>query len=679
MQQLGLGEHAKKNARCPFHDDRNPSFSVFQINGDWFWKCHAGCGEGDEIKFLEKHKSSSRRDATKLYLELAGYAPLPQTLWRKSNDQQSKAFDWLDCVDALTDNDLEKLGNERWYSREFCSWLRDNRLVGLFKSSFAFPVHDNVTVVGMHYRVEDGSWRYTPGAKATPLVIGELVEGDNVHVFESQWDACAFMDKSGERSGILITRGASNGGRLAELLPQDAKVYCWVQNDDPGQKWANDVYQQAKTVSATVKFVRIPEPHKDLNDWTRAGATSDDLLHAFVGAEIVYASWSLIRLLDAVVGILRRYVVFQHPGQAEICALWAVHTWVFNAFEFTPYLWVFATEKRSGKSRLLEVLNLLVRNPRPTSGSTSAALIRSVDENNPPTILLDEVDAVYAKKHEGEAENTRQFLNAGFRRGAKFLRCVGQGTAMEVKEFPAFCPKALSGIGRCLPDTVVDRSLPIELVRKSREQPVARFRLREAETEVATIRAELDVWAQQTGLIDTLRDARPALPEELTDRQQDYCEPLLAIADLAGGEWPTQARAAMISFCSQEEDVSVGVRLLTAIHSVFDSTGADKLTTKDILEALIAIEDGPWALMFEDHLKQNKLQTAAARLARLLKGYKRPDGEKIRPRPIRVDDEVVKGFYRSDFEEAWKRYLQPSFLSRNDSTSVTSVTYDDKM
>jgi Protein of unknown function (DUF3631) len=405
-----------------------------------------------------------------------------------------------------------------------------------------------------------------------------------------------------------------------------------------------------------------------------------DLLDAVVTAETLCTPIKprqLAELLDAVAGILRRYVVFQYSEQADACALWAIHTWSMNAFDYTPYLSVFAAEKRSGKSRLLEVLSLFVRNARLTSGSSSAALIRSVNENNPPTILLDEVDAVYSRKSDAEAESTRQFLNAGFRRGAKFLRCVGQGAAMDVKEFPAFCPKALSGIGRCLPDTVVDRSLPIELVRQSRGERAERFREREAQVEVSPIRAELKAWVQQVGLIDTLRNARPALPEELTDRQQDYCEPLLAIADLAGGGWPAKARAALIRLCSQEEDASLGVMLLAAIRSVFDLAEVDKLSTTEMLEALVATEDGPWALMFEDHLKHGRLQSAAAKLSRLLKNYKTPDGQKIKPHSIRIDGEIVKGFYRSDFEEAWERYLQPSLPMREEAvTSVTSVTYD---
>ena len=112
--------------------------------------------------------------------------------------------------------------------------------------------------------------------------------------------------------------------------------------------------------------------------------------------------------------------------------------------------------------------------------------MRSVDESNPPTMLLDEVDTIYSNKGgDAEAENTRRFLNAGYKRGAKFLKCVGQGADINVKELPAFCPKALAGIDRCLPDTVLDRSLPIELVRQTREEKAEQFRDREVRAIVA--------------------------------------------------------------------------------------------------------------------------------------------------------------------------------------------------
>jgi CHC2 zinc finger len=76
LERLGLGAHTKKSALCPLHDDKHPSFSVFQGKGGlWHYKCFAGCGEGDEIMFLRKLKGLSMTDAMSLYLEMAGFPP----------------------------------------------------------------------------------------------------------------------------------------------------------------------------------------------------------------------------------------------------------------------------------------------------------------------------------------------------------------------------------------------------------------------------------------------------------------------------------------------------------------------------------------------------------------------------------------------------------------------------
>ena len=255
-----------------------------------------------------------------------------------------------------------------------------------------------------------------------------------------------------------------------------------------------------------------------------------------------------------------------------------------------------------------------------------------------------------------DTKDIQGFLNAGFERGATFCRCVGQNANLDIQEFEPFCPKALSGIGEVLPDTTADRCIPIELVRQSRQEKTERFRKREAEAVVATIRAELEAWAQQPEVIDVLREARPDLPDELTDRQQDICEPLLAIADLAGGDWPEKAGPALVKLCCLKEDVSTGVRLLADIRAIFNSTSEDKMTTKDMLQRLTAIEaDRPYAFWWEDALKHDKLNSAATRLAKLLKPYG------VGPRKIRVGDETIRGYYRADFEQSWKRYL-PSCL-----------------
>jgi CHC2 zinc finger len=77
MARLKLGEHAKKEAHCPWHSDEHPSFSVFQKgDGTWWYKCFIGCSQGDEITLLVKHLNISRREAIRRYLDMADFPAL---------------------------------------------------------------------------------------------------------------------------------------------------------------------------------------------------------------------------------------------------------------------------------------------------------------------------------------------------------------------------------------------------------------------------------------------------------------------------------------------------------------------------------------------------------------------------------------------------------------------------
>ncbi len=304
LHREGLGDHAKKSAKCPFHDDDRNSFSVYKNGSGVFqWKCFAGCGRGDEIDFLEKRRAISRSDATKLFIEMAGGSSgskLPGTAFKKakavmSKDWQpepksvtltkpvplSQTFDWQKCVEAFTDKHAEALAKWRGYSPEFVHEFREKWLIGIYDGCYAFPVHNASHVVGAHVRSENGDWFYHPkGTKAAPLIFGEIAEGDTVHCFESTWDALAFMDLSDERSGVICTRGASNARFVIEAASKASVLYLWTQNDAAGEKWQKDICANTK---ATVKRVKIPA--HDLNDWTRAGATVDELVAAMTAAE----------------------------------------------------------------------------------------------------------------------------------------------------------------------------------------------------------------------------------------------------------------------------------------------------------------------------------------------------------------------------------------------------------
>ena len=361
---------------------------------------------------------------------------------------------------------------------------------------------------------------------------------------------------------------------------------------------------------------------------------------------------TLADLLDSICAFLQRHIVFPSAAQPLVIALWIAHTWVIDAFEYTPCLHIWSPEKRCGKTKLLDCLELLVAKIWRAVSPSEAVLYRKI-ESDRPTLLLDEVDTVFSGNKDERKEPVRALLNAGFERKAQVPRCVGQGSNYQVQEFAVFCAKAFAGIGR-LPDTVSDRCIPIRLIRRSRHESVQRFRKRDAETATSAVRTALETWSQQNGLIEKLRASRPEIPNELDDRQQDICEPLLAIADLAGDEWPERSRNALVLLCAAEaEDDSPGVKLLSAIHDAF--VDADRLATKELLERLINQEtDAPWVGWWESDLRNGNTRGPAARLAHFLKPYR------IKTRTIRLpDNTTLRGYLRADFEDAWKRYCPP--------------------
>jgi hypothetical protein len=294
-------------------------------------------------------------------------------------------------------------------------------------------------------------------------------------------------------------------------------------------------------------------------------------------------------LLDEVAGFVRRFVVMS-PAQSDAAAVWIAHTHCFDAAEQTPYLAISSAEKRSGKTRLLEVLELLVSRPWLTGRVSAAVLARKVDAER-PTLLLDESDAAFRGEKE-YAEALRGLLNTGHRRGGKSTICVAQGAEIGYRDFSTYCAKAIAGIGK-LPDTVADRALPIRLERRAPGEKAERFRRRDVEVDALVLRAALE---QAVELSHRLEDARPELPGELDDRAQDSAEPLLAIADLAGGDWPDRARRAVVELHSGREidDESSGVRLLSDIQAVFADRDTDRLASSDLLDGLHRLDEAPW-------------------------------------------------------------------------------------
>lgn len=350
----------------------------------------------------------------------------------------------------------------------------------------------------------------------------------------------------------------------------------------------------------------------------------------------------LADLLDALVNFLCEYVVMS-AAQAGAAALWAAHTHALDAFETTPFLAVNSPEKRCGKTRLLDALELVVARPWRTIMPSEAVLFRKIAADA-PTLMLDETDAVFDKRN-GSTEPLRALLNAGNRRGTSVPRCVGP--SMQLVDFSTFSAKALAGIGD-LPDTVADRSIVIRLARKRPDEAARRFRRREALDQAEPLQQELASWALDA--IADLETSRPTIPGALDDRAEEAWEPLLAIAELAGGNWPERAwQAALELSASREaEDESLGPCLLRDVRDVFANRGVDRLSSANLAASLNEIEESPWG---DIRGKELNARSLAQRLKRF----------SVRPRTIRLEDgSTPKGYLLEQFEDAFSRYLGAS-------------------
>jgi hypothetical protein len=362
-------------------------------------------------------------------------------------------------------------------------------------------------------------------------------------------------------------------------------------------------------------------------------------------------------ILDRVQTFLSRFVAYPSPEALTAAVLWVAHTHLVDSFESTPRLAHLSPEPGSGKTRALEVLELLVPRPLHAINATPAALFRKVsDEAGPPTILFDEIDTVFGPKAK-DNEDIRGMLNAGHRRGATALRCVIRGKVIEVEEFPAYCAVALAGLGD-LPDTIMTRSVVIKMRRRSATETVQPFRHRVHADEGHALGEAVAEWAATVA--DTIRHAWPEMPDGIEDRPADVWEPLLAVADAAGGDWPARGRQAAVALVAQaaERPATLGVKLLSDLRDIFDRLGVAALPTAQILSELCELELSPWSTLRGEPL-------TARGLAKFLRQYD------VTSRVIRVGSSTPSGYRRSDLHDPWSRYLPAPPSGDNSSTSST--------
>jgi len=354
-------------------------------------------------------------------------------------------------------------------------------------------------------------------------------------------------------------------------------------------------------------------------------------------------------LLEEIRATFQRFIVADaHTGIA--ITLWIVFTWLIAWFKVAPLLIISSPEKRCGKTHTLDFIGRLSCRPLLASNISPAAVFRVIEAYS-PTLVIDEADTFLK-----ENEELRGVINSGHTRPTAFVfRCVGD--EQEPCRFSTWAAKAIAGIGHLAP-TLTDRAIEAPLRRKLPAETCER--LRHADPDIfSRLASKLARLAEDCG--PTIGAARPELPDALNDRAQDNWEPLLAIADHSGGAWPALARAAALAMADPENvPGSTPTELLADIKDVFSAKKLVRVHTADLLAALIADDTKAWATYSYGK------PISAHQLGRLLGEFG------VHSKDVKIDKVNRKGYFLTDFEDAFTRYLVSPSTPQNDPLPATS-------
>lgn len=427
-------------------------------------------------------------------------------------------------------------------------------------------------------------------------------------------------------TGVPVTTNQEDSQAIANLAALPLFDYDRIRKDE-----AERLGVKVSTLDEAVQAVRNAQKEQDADESYFSVVVPWD---APVDTEA---------LLTEIASAIKRFIVCDTAGLVA-ATLWCAATWLVDVVHACPILMINAPEKACGKTQMLTVVGKLVPRPVQAAGISPSVLFRLIEKHQ-PTLLVDEIETVLTK----EAEDLRGMVNASHTRDSAYVwRSVPtpDGKDFEPRRFSVFGFKAVAGIrADRLAETVTSRAIVVQLRRKLPYESVQRLRYADPKL-FPNLQRKLARWAADNA--EVIRNARPDLPEQLSDRDQDNWESLIAIADLAGQRWGSGARTAAVQSCtsSGETSQSVGVELLRDIKDVFDRKGVTRISMQDLLRALCIDDEAPWATWTRGN------PMTARQLGRLLSPYG------IKSKTMKTDSSAaVKGYEVEDFQQVFERYL----------------------
>jgi hypothetical protein len=465
----------------------------------------------------------------------------------------------------------------------------------------------------------------------------------------------------------------------------------------PGAKELQFAEEAASTLYGIAKRVKIVKPSefwpgdvKDLADivegMAAGGYGAETVLTAFGTARDKAAEWKPETGAEILDQTYAAFDEFINVPPSALCAftLWAANTYAYDLWRHAPLLHIYSPEPNCGKTTALKILLYVSRDADYTESPTESSCFRLIAQEH-PTMLLDEMDTIFTGKVETDKAMQR-LLNSVFERGSKYNRTEQEGKRWVVNHYDVFSPVAFATVrSEIVPASTRSRTIPINMQRL-RGKP--RFGEREREiNRLRTVGAKLGAWV--ASVREKLRQADPNTPDFAIGRQLDVASPLLAIAQEAGGRWPEFAMDSLFSqLAGDTARQSTSAQLLRDIRKVFFPVNDDgtpeeprqRIASVDVACALGRMQDTIWATYGgKTCCKRCGLHhITPSQIKRLLSDYQDAQGQRIEPRDLRIEGKVTKGYEQTQFEAAWKAYLEATLphqsnISGNANPRVSNI------
>jgi putative DNA primase/helicase len=461
----------------------------------------------------------------------------------------------------------------------------------------------------------------------------------------------AAAPQSSNRLGDAIKRRIPNVSLAADFVIDHALEVWFVAPEE-----------LAEFAPAFVKDEDEDEEEKQKGKEEEEEEEEEEEKEHSIGQSIELASPSVAAaILNELVLLLKRFAVLP-KWVPEAVGLFVFHTFAWELRDITAYLGIESPQHRCGKSTLLAIIRRLCNRPEGAAHISGPAVFRTINKAK-PTLLVDETEKVMKRN-----QLLAGILNASYSRELAYVIRVipqskkhkangGQPQAKyipldvasssslhpddDVARFSCWCPKAMAQIGH-FPETLADRCIIITMQRKTPAEKCERLRNLK-ETESAELRRRCAEFVEQHR--NEIAKAEPAIPEGLNDRAADIWEPLLVLADLAGGDWPERGRQAALALSGGEQTNNLISTLLLDCLLIFVQGKAERMFTRELVQKLNAFPPRPWR-----ELSKGK-PIDDIWLAKQLRPFA------VRPQIFRIGEDLARGYAHQDFVEPTRRYV----------------------